>query len=289
MRMFLFFLESILINVYFYTIVICLIFFSIESFSLAYILMSVNVLTAFGFLFSWFSYYFIYFLPLGIILSSLTFFYKLIKQKKIQIFYVFGISPYDIIKKSLLVVILPVIIGIGFSFLITEEDITYAKNYMLQEFAKKAIESIPPKTFTSIEDYSVFFDKKQQDTFFNIFIHSQNKYIYAKEAYYKNGVLKVRNGEILSNENGKNYVVSFNAFDIQLYKLTKNSLSNNKIKKDTIFEIINIVLSPIFVLMGFFIISKTDMSSNVFYMFLAFSVIFHEAITTLIKMFILKA
>ncbi len=222
-------------------------------------------------------------------LSSLNFFYKLIKQKKIQIFYVFGLRPYDIIRKSLFVVLLPVIIGVGFSFLITSEDITYAKNYMLQEFAKKAINSIPPKTFTNIEDYSVIFDSKQENKFFNIFIHSQNKYIYAKEASYKNGVLRVKDGEILSNENGKNYVISFNTFDIQLYKLTKNSLPKNKVQRDIIFEILNIVLTPIFVLVGFFIISNIDMNSNVFYMFLAFSVIFHEAIVTLMKMFILKA
>jgi hypothetical protein len=98
--------------------IICFIFFSIESFSLVYVLSYVNILTALGFLASWFSYYFIYFLPLGVIISVFSFFYKLFSQNKIQAFYIFGVSPLHILRQSLYVVAIPLFWGFRFHFLL---------------------------------------------------------------------------------------------------------------------------------------------------------------------------
>lgn len=286
--MFLFFVKNLLTSIYFYTILLCIIFFSIESFSLTYILASVSFTTAFGFLMAWFSYYFIYFLPLGIIISSLAFFYRLYNQKKIQAFYIFGITPFYILLRSFMAILIPMFVGILFSFFITNEDITYAKNYILQEFAKKAISSVPPKTFSTIQNYAMFFDNKKGDMFYNIFIHTKDRYIYSKEAYYKNGVLYVKNGEILSTENNKNYLLSFKSLEIQIYTLAKSTISENKVRIGIVFQIMNILLTPIFIGLGFVIISNINMKSNVFYIFLTFFVIIHEAIITLLKTLLLK-
>ncbi len=289
MRLFLFFLKSLLVNVYFYTAVICFIFFSIESFSVVYMLSYVKILTALGFLTSWFSYYFIYFLPLGVMLSAFSFFYKLFSQKKIQAFYVFGISPLHILKQSLYVVAIPLSIGLLFSFFITNEDITYAKNYLVEEFAKQMIESIPPKTFEHIEGYGVYFDSKSKDSFENMFISENGKYIYMKKASYKNGVLYAKDGEVFTEENAKNYIVDFKSLKIQIYKLNSSSISKSLVRKDIIFDILNILFTPVFIFIGFYLISHIRMSSGMFYTFLAFFIIIHEALVTVIKTFILKA
>lgn len=289
MKMFLFFVKSILTNVYFYTIIICIIFFSVESFSIVYMLSYVNMLTVIGFLTSWFSYYFIYFLPLGVIISAFSFFYKLYSQKKIQAFYIFGVSPYYILKRSLYVVGIPLFIGFLFSFLITNEDITYAKNYLVKEFAKKVIESIPPKTFEHVQGYAVYFDNKSKDTFYNLFIAESGNYIYAKKAYYKDGILYAKDGEIFSKENSKDYTVAFKDFKIQLYNVGTLGLSESRHKKDIIFNVSNILLTPLFIILGFYFISNITMSTSGFYMFLAFFVIIHEALISVLKVFILKA
>lgn len=289
MRIFLFFLKGLLVNVYFYTVMICFIFFSIESFSLVYVLSYVNGLTALGFLASWFSYYFIYFLPLGVIISVFSFFYKLFSQNKIQAFYIFGVSPLYILRQSLYVVAIPLFLGFLFSFFITNEDITYAKNYLMEEFAKRVIEAIPPKTFEHVGDYAVYFDNKSKDSFENMFVSQDGKYIYMKKAYYKDGILYAKDGEVVSEENSKDYVVDFKSLKIQIYKLTSSTISRKIVKKDILFDILNILLTPFFILLGFYFISNIKMSSGVFYTFLAFFIIIHEAIITVIKTFILKS
>ncbi|MGC9143434.1 LptF/LptG family permease [Hydrogenobaculum sp.] len=289
MRIFLFFLKGLLVNVYFYTVVICFIFFSVESFSLVYMLSYVNILTALGFLASWFSYYFIYFLPLGVMLSVFSFFYKLFSQNKIQAFYIFGVSPFYVLRQSLYVIAIPLSIGFLFSFFITNEDITYAKNYLVEEFAKRVIESIPPKTFEHIEGYAIYFDNKSKDSFQNMFLSENGRYIYMKKAYYKDGILYAKDGEVISQENSKDYVVDFKSLKIQIYKLTSSTLSKRIVKKDILFDVLNILLTPFFILLGFYFISNIKMSSGIFYTFLAFFIIIHEAIITVIKTFILKS
>ncbi|PMP91777.1 MAG: permease [Hydrogenobaculum sp.] len=289
MRIFLFFLKGLLVNVYFYTVVICFIFFSVESFSLVYMLSYVNILTALGFLASWFSYYFIYFLPLGVMLSVFSFFYKLFSQNKIQAFYIFGVSPFYVLRQSLYVIAIPLSIGFLFSFFITNEDITYAKNYLVEEFAKRVIESIPPKTFEHIEGYAIYFDNKSKDSFQNMFVSENGRYIYMKKAYYKDGILYAKDGEVISEENSKDYIVDFKSLKIQIYKLTSSTLSKRIVKKDILFDVLNILLTPFFILLGFYFISNIKMSSGIFYTFLAFFIIIHEAIITVIKTFILKS
>ncbi|HEK25203.1 MAG TPA: LptF/LptG family permease, partial [Hydrogenobaculum sp.] len=247
MRIFLFFLKGLLVNVYFYTVVICFIFFSVESFSLVYMLSYVNILTALGFLASWFSYYFIYFLPLGVMLSVFSFFYKLFSQNKMQAFYIFGVSPFYVLRQSLYVIAIPLSIGFLFSFFITNEDITYAKNYLVEEFAKRVIESIPPKTFEHIEGYAIYFDNKSKDSFQNMFLSENGRYIYMKKAYYKDGILYAKDGEVISQENSKDYVVDFKSLKIQLYKLTSYALSKRIVKKDILFDVLNILLTPFFI------------------------------------------
>ncbi len=154
---------------------------------------------------------------------------------------------------------------------------------------KKAIESIPPKTFQTLENYAIYFDDKSKDTFHNMFIYHENRYIYVKSAQYKNGILYAKNGEVLSKENNKNYVLSFKHLRIQIYKNYGSKLSKEKIKKGIILNITNIFMTPFFIALGFFILSRFPMNSNSFYAFLAFFVIMHEAIITFIKTFMLKA
>jgi len=162
-------------------------------------------------------------------------------------------------------VAIPLFLGFLFSFFITNEDITYAKNYLMEEFAKRVIEAIPPKTFEHVGDYAVYFDNKSKDSFENMFVSQNGKYIYMKKAYYKDGILYAKDGEVVSEENSKDYVVDFKSLKIQIYKLTSSTISRKIVKKDILFDVLNILLTPFFILLGFLLHIK---HKNVFWYFL---------------------
>lgn len=274
--------KELFLKSYIYAVILCFLMFSIEIFNLSYVLMSASYYKAFLFLISWFSYYFIYFLSLSVILSSFLIFHKIIGTNKIYIFFSFGVSKLSLLKRTIFISILPISISILGTFFINNEKVKAIEYNITYSALEKTIENAPPKYLFNVGKTSVFFEKREKKYLKNVLLIEKDKYIYAQKAFYKDGSLFVENGEIVSKKENKYFLDRFQTLKLPLSSYAYFKINKALEKKEEIGLIINNLITPIYISLGIFLPNKLYKNTFLFYSFLGIISIFHEIIRSFI-------
>jgi len=217
------------------------------------LLFSLSLWETLPFIALWLFYFVYYFLPTGIFIASSVVFYELTREKKLQVVMSFGLSPKSVLFNTFLRLI-PLFLSLIFSsFLIHQEDISFLRRYLSYKYYLQILNSVPTKTFFSLGDITLYVEEKNEGAFREVFFKRGDNVVLSRSAEFKEDSLIFRQGSVLLKENNKYYLTSFSQYSLNLKNLTDIERREKDIKKDTKINLINTSLSPILLLLGFFI------------------------------------
>jgi len=198
------------------------------------------------FFFLWFLFYFSYMLPTAIFISFAFSLFELKESKKLHVIQSFGLSPASIYKNSLLM-LSPLLLALSFVFyMLREEDIGFVRRQLMLKYYALIITSIPPKSFQSFGQFTLYAEKRDGNHLEGIFFKFNEGVVIAKKAKVEGGEITFEGGSLLTQREGKTF-----ATDFKTYRLSLNTIVNESKKtssRDYIAGILN-ALSPLF-LMG---------------------------------------
>ncbi|MGB9873445.1 MAG: LptF/LptG family permease [Hydrogenobacter sp.] len=256
------------------SLVLSLVFMLFQFFRIDSVVLSLPLHETIPFLALWTSYSLFYFLPTSLFISSSVVFFELKDTKRLNIVESFGVSPYLAYLKILLrcVPVFPALIFI--SFLLHEEDVSFMRSYLTYKYYVNMIYSMPENTFFTVGDMTFYVDRRSGNYLNHVFFKKDNLLVVAKGARIEKDTLIFTEGSVLSGEGDKFYLTFFREYRLSFGKFVSLERNKERLKRDEKLNLLNSVLSPILITLGFFISRKAENSTKLYYAVGVFSVFY---------------
>lgn len=251
-------------------------FFRIDS-----VVLSLPLQETLPFLVLWIFYSLFYFLPTSLFVSSSVVFFELKDTKKLSVIESFGISPYFAYLQTLIRCVPTFLFLVFTSFILHEEDISFMRKYLTYKYYLNMVYSIPEKTFSTIGDMTFYADGHIGNYLSNVFFKKDRVLVVAKSARIEKDTLIFTEGSLLSEENNKFYLTSFWEYRLSLGKFVSLERNKEKLKRDQKLNLLNSLLSPMLITLGFLVSKKTDRSTRLYYSVGALSVFYQFFLLTI--------
>jgi lipopolysaccharide export LptBFGC system permease protein LptF len=245
--------------------VLSLVFILFQFFRIDSIVLSLPLQETLPFLILWIFYSLFYFLPTSLFVSSSFVFFELKDTKKLSVIESFGISSY-FTHLQILLRCIPVFLFLVFtSFILHEEDISFMRNYLIYKYYLNMVYSIPEKTFSTIGDMTFYVDGRTGNYLSNVFFKKDSVLVVAKSARIEKDTLIFVEGSLLSEEKNKFYLTSFWEYRLSLRKFVSLERNKEKLRRDQKLNLLNSLLSPMLITLGFLLSKKTERATRLYY------------------------
>ncbi len=242
---------------FFISFTLSLVFLSVEVFKWGALISGLPLKLLFPFIITFLTYFTLYFLPDGLIISSVSLAKDLHERMMDKLLFSFGISPLDL-SKMLLFSTLPLFISSFFPpFFLTEASLNYAKEKLSLKAMEKLLREITPKVFKRFDSSILYIEEKKGDEFRDIFFKYKNFLIRSEVALYEGkGRFRFRDGVILFSEGDKYLSIRFKNYEINLLRFATPKKNEILERKSRLILLLNSLKLFILAQVGFFLALK---------------------------------
>ncbi len=272
---------------YLTSLYLSLFFIAIQLFRVGFILTGLSPLHTLTFLSIWITFYFIYFLPDGIAVSTIYNIFTLKEKKLLHIMYSFGIESKKILVYILMGTISVFTVGVVSAFLLHEEDLNFARNILLIHHQEKVMKTLPEKTFYNMGGFVVYVGGKEGRRLNDVFFKYEDFTIIAREAVYEGkGRFRFKGGSLIVKMEGKYFITFFDNYTLDTIKIVSPKKRELRIFKERIYNLVNIFTSLPLTFLGFFIALRILRYHTHIYYASALIIIFKEIFMFVFKLYL---
>ncbi len=231
-----------------------LFFITIQLFRIGFILTGLSPLHTLTFLSLWMAFYFIYFLPDGIIISTLYNIFYLKEKKLVHVIYSFGISPLRMFLYFVIGALSLFLVGVISAFFLHEEDLTFARNILLVHYQERIVEALPEKTFYNMGDFVIYVGEKEKGKLKDVFFKYEDFTVIAREAIYEGkGRFSFNGGSLVVKMEDKYFITFFDHYVLDTIKIPSPERREIRIAKERIYNVVNTVSGLLMSFICFFV------------------------------------
>lgn len=216
-------------------------FFIVQLVKLDKLIFKLPVFDAVSFMFLWWSYFFVYFIPSSLLLSWCWSLYELKENKKLHVMQTFGISLGNVLFHTLLrlsPLLLAMAVG---AYLLHQSDISTARNILLSKYYSKLLMGVPAGDFYTAGNVTFYVGEREGNTWKNVFLKTQDLTVVAKEAVLHSDGILLKHGSVLTEKENKRFLARF---DVYLLRLgTPPGTISKTTTKDMLVNFINLFFS----------------------------------------------
>ncbi len=249
----------------------------VQIYRLSFILIGLPLSDSIPFFISWFVYYSFFFIPDGIALATALTLYDLKEKKLLQVMQSFQISPLKIFSLFLLPVGVFSALGLIFSFLLFEEQVSFARKGLFIKYKDKALESLPERTFLEIGDLVVYVRDREEGSLRGVFLKYRNMIVVAESATYEGGGrFSFRKGYLVTKEQDKYFLIRFETYRLDTEERFSADIRKKRISRDRIMNLANMMSIPLLFGIAFLGSMKVCRTHIQVYYLVALCVILHQ-------------
>ena len=223
--------------------------------------------------------YLIFSLPLELVLSYLlllvifTFFLSLAfavmpaladtlfylkEYRLLHTFYSFGISQSKIVKTLIIPLFLVAILGSSLSLVINYQKLSYLTKFLKFKFSEKVLLTLPPKSFQSFDQLSVFFEDREGNKFRKIVIKIGEDIATAREGkLLPNGILVLEDASLFSRQGNFYTLMNTQRYTLNIVEKPTLSWKTKKFWENYLFEAVLFLSAlPLSVIFSFLFFRK---------------------------------
>ncbi len=246
-------LKKFIKTAYLSSLYLALFFIVIQLFKIGFLLTGLSPLHTVTFLSLWIIFYFIYFIPNGIIISILYHVFSLREKKQMSVIYSFGISPLKVFSYFMIGGIILFSVGATSGFLLHEEDIAFARKVLLVHYQERIIKTLPERTFYNIGDFVIYVGNKEEDRLVDVFFKYKDFTVIAREAVYEGkGRFYFTKGSLVVKMEGKYFLTFFDSYVLDTIKIEDPEKREKRIYKERIYNLVNASTGIPMLLVGFY-------------------------------------
>ncbi len=238
---------------YFTALLLSLIVLVVQVYRLSFIILGLPISSSFPFFLSWFVYYSFFFIPDGILVAVALVLHDLKEKKLLQVMESFHISPYKVLALFSMPVGVFLVLSFFFSFLLFEEQVSFATRSLLIKYKDRLFENLPEKTFLEAGGMVVYVREREGSTLKGVFLKYRDSVVVAERAVYEGeGRFFFRKGYLVTKERGKYFLMSFDTYRLDTEERFSAQLRKKRIAKERILNLLNTAFIPILFLCAFF-------------------------------------
>lgn len=225
------------------------------------------------FLLLWFFYYFSYMLPTALFISFALNLYELKENKKLHIIQSFGIRPLSIYTKSLLF-LTPLIFALSLaSSILKEEDISSVRKKLMLKYYALIITSVPPKSFHSFGQFTLYVEKRQDYSLEGIFFKFNEGVVIARRARVEGGeTITFEEGSVLTQREGKTFSTDFKVYRLSLNQVLEEDKKPSRSKH--LAGIFNTLTLPLLMGLAYRLVWQVGHHHSFYYIIGLFSILY---------------
>ncbi len=225
---------------YLSSLYLAIFFIAVQLFRIGFILSGLSPVYTGTFIALWVIFYFIYFLPDGIIVALLHNIFNLREKKLLHVIFSFGISTKRLISYFFLGTLSLFIVGLISSFLIHEEDLSFARKILMVRYQERVIEALPEKTFYDMGDFVIYVGEKSEKNLRDVFFKYGDFTVIAREARYMGkGRFYFEGGSLIVKMEGKYFITFFDNYTLDTLNIANPERREVRIKKERIYNTVN--------------------------------------------------
>ncbi len=271
----------------YYSLLFGILILTSQLYSTAYLIFALPAKYSVPYLFMVSIYSLFLSLAFSLTVSTAFFIYQLKEIRFFHVLYTFGFSEKKLLKELYIALFFLSIVGIFSSYFVNYQKISHLTKYLKFKFGEEILLTVPPKTFFSTENLSVYFESKKRNSFKHIVIRFGNEIGTAMNAKLgKDGILTLKKITIFSSKGDVNYILKSNSYSISLASPYFYKPHRKKIIKEFAFSIA-LFLFPLFTFPILFYLvlrkAKTKLKVNLIsLLFAIFQFIFALAVKVLV-------
>jgi len=264
--------------------ILSLILLTLQLTRLSNVLFGIPFKDLLGFLVVWNTFYTYFFIPEGVILST-VFLLKHFKDKKLlHVFYSFSISDKRLFLYFLIPFFVFFLVNISLSGILLEEKVAFTRKNMLFKLQEKFFGDVPAGTFVSFGGVVIHAEKKEGNTLKDTFFKFNGITVLSKALEYKGkGVFEFRSGTVITEE--ENYfVVKFKNYTLNLKQFQKKKLRKKRLEESKVINYVNTLTLPVFFILSFLTALKFCHGGLSYYAFTSLYIVIHQLIIFIVKL-----
>ncbi|MDQ7039018.1 MAG: LptF/LptG family permease [Aquificota bacterium] len=262
---------------YLTALVLATVLLLVQIYRLSFILFGLPLSDSVPFFISWFAYYSFFFIPDGIALATALTLYDLKERKLLQVMQSFHLSPLRILSLFLLPVGVFSALGLVFSFLLFEEQVSFARKELFIKYKDKALGNMPERTFLEIGDLVVYIRERGEGTLKGVFLKYRDLIVVAERATYESGGrFFFRKGYLVTKDQDKYFLISFETYRLDTEERFSAEIRKKRVSKERVMNLANMASIPFLFgisFMGSLMVCRTHIQV---YYFIALCVILHQ-------------
>ncbi len=252
----------------------------VQIFRIGSILFGLPLSSSLPFFFVWFVYYVFFFLPDGVLVATALTLYELKEKRLLQVMYSFHISPAKVLLFFSLPAAFFFLLSLVLSFFLFEENVSFARRWLLLNYRDRIFENIPERTFMDTGGIVVCVDRKEGKELSNVFLRYRNTHVLAERASYEGkGRFLFEGGSLLTKERDKYFLMEFKRYWLDTEELFSTSIRERKKREEREERTLNLAnslsLVPLFLFSFFGVLRLCRTHTQVYYL-IAAGIVLHQ-------------
>jgi len=265
--------------------VLSLILLSLQLARLGSVLFGLPPADALGFLLVWSTFYTYFFLTEGVIVAtaSLLFFFK--EKRLLHVFYAFRLSNARIFTFFAVPFLLVWLLSAGLSGVLLEEKVAFVRKNLLLKYTERLFRELPPGQFIRVGKLVLHAKEREGNELRFVFFKTEGLTVTARRLRYEgSGRFRFFDGHILTEENGRYFLVAFAEYELNARQFERKKLRAKRVRESKAVNYANALSMPFFFAAAFWLCLKGCTRLTHAYALTAVLIVLHQLLVFTVKL-----